>query len=165
MAASMRETVSEPKQPFWKVMLYILAITIGISVLIELTYLLPQFYGGIASILILIFSTLLCSYIINRKIAKYTYVLTDNELVFYKKIGKREKQILNVKFQDIEWIKPVAMVNRQEKYKKTYGLSCRLRGEDIYTCQYKQNGKTRRFIFQPSKAFYRELMKKIAKKG
>lgn len=161
MAALIRHTVSESKRTLWQNILYVLGLVLGINLLVELTNFLPKKAGSYVSIAILVFVAGLCSYLINRRLAQYTYILIADELIFYKQIGKRENKILNIKIQDINWIKPVNEMPRSKACKKIYGLACKLKGKGVYGGEFKQNNKTYRFILQPSEELLSELLKQI----
>ncbi|GAB6086055.1 hypothetical protein [Alkaliphilus crotonatoxidans] len=163
MAALIRHTVSESKKSLWQNIRFILIVVIGINLLVELTNFLPRKAGSIVSIVILIFVAGLCSYIINRRLAQYTYILIADELIFYKQIGKKENKILNIKIYDINWIKPVDEMPKSKTCKKIYGLACRLKGKGVYGGEFNQDNKTYRFILQPSEELLNELGKQIKK--
>ncbi|ABR46321.1 hypothetical protein Amet_0078 [Alkaliphilus metalliredigens QYMF] len=161
MAAMIRHTASEPKKPFWQTMLKIIGALLVINLFVELTNFMPKNYASIASVMILLISTGLTSYLINRNLAKYTYILIEDDLIFYKEIGSKEKKVLDVKIYDIQWIKPIQALDKQEKCNKTYGIACRLKGKGVYVGQYENDGKINRFIFQPSEGLLEELQKQI----
>ncbi|KAB3537825.1 hypothetical protein F8154_02265 [Alkaliphilus pronyensis] len=156
-----RCTASEPQPPLWRLILYIVGIVLSINFLVELTNLLPKNLAAIASILILILTAALCSYIINRKLAKYTYILIENDLVFNKQLGRRENRVLDVKIYDIDWIKPIQEAREKVKYKKTYWLTCKFTGSDIYVGRFMRNNQIYRFVFQPNESLRKELYKQI----
>ncbi|MCC5911102.1 MAG: hypothetical protein JJT76_11765 [Clostridiaceae bacterium] len=161
MAIMIRQTVSAEKKSFGQTMAYIFGIVISINILIELTNLLPVKYATVSSILVIIGCAIVCSHVINRKIAKYTYVLLEKELIFYKEIGTREKKVLNIKIQDIEDIKPVKKVHKGKGCSKVHCLTSKLRGKGVYIGHYRVGEKLHGFIFQPNQDLYRELMKDI----
>lgn len=161
MAALIRQTVSEPQKPLWKNIFYVLAVVLGINLAVELTNFLPKTIAGIASVIILIFSAVFISYLLNRKLAQYTYILIEDELIFYKQLGKRENKVLNVKIYDLDWIKPIDQLAKKEKIKKVYPLSCSLKGEDIFVGQFKENGKVYRFIFQPNDGLHKAIKRQM----
>ncbi|WP_026477246.1 hypothetical protein [Alkaliphilus transvaalensis] len=165
MASLIRQTVSEPKKPFWQNMMYILAIVLIINVLVELTNFLPRGMAGIVSILILVLAGIFCSYLINRKLAQYTYVLIDDELIFHKQLGKREHKVLNVKVYDLDWVRPIDEVTDKGEAKKIYSLSCKLKGEEIYVGQFERENKIYRFIFQPNETLYKAIDKQLKVKS
>lgn len=162
MAALIRHTVSEPKKPFWQNLLYVLTMVLGINILVELTNYLPRKPAAIVSVGILVFAAALCSFLINRKLAQYTYILIEDELIFYKQIGKREIKILNIKVDEINWIKQIDLVSKEKKAKKIYGLACKLRGKGVYVGEFQQNNSLCRFIFQPSEDLYHELKRLVS---
>ncbi|SCX79960.1 hypothetical protein [Alkaliphilus peptidifermentans] len=161
MSTLIRHTASEPQKPLWKIIIYIIGIVLAINYLVELTNLLPKNIAAIASVLVLILTAALCSYVINRKLAKYTYLFIENELVFYKQIGKRENKVIDVKTWEMEWIKPLHEVNQKIKYKKTYWMSCRFRGPSVYAAQFKRNNHLYRVVFQPNESLHKELYRQI----
>ncbi|MBM7614733.1 hypothetical protein [Alkaliphilus hydrothermalis] len=161
MAALIRQTVSEPQKPLWKNILYVLAVVLGINLAVELTNFLPKAIAGIVSVIILIFSAVFISYLLNRKLAQYTYILIEDELIFYKQLGKRENKVLNVKIYDLDWIKSMDQLAKKEKVKKIYSLACRLKGEDVFVGQFKEDEKVYRFIFQPNDGLLKAINRQI----
>jgi len=162
MAALIRQTVNEPQKPLWKNVLYILAVVFGINLSVELTNFLPKTIAGITSVMILIFSAVFISYLLNRKLAQYTYILIEDELIFYKQLGKRENKVLNVKIYNLDWIKPINQLAKKEKVKKVYSLACKLKGEDVFVGQFKEDGKVYRFIFQPNDGLCKAIKRQIS---
>ena len=160
MAAMVRQEVKEEKKPFLKTAAYIFFVVLVVSLLVELTNKLPQTIGGIVSIIILVGTMVYCSYIINRKLAKYTYILIERELFFYKQIGKREKEILQIKLKDLEWVKPLREVKGEKRIKKrTYILTCRAKDKRNYVGQFTQGDKKYRVIFQPQEDLKKHIVK------
>lgn len=161
MASLIRHTACEPPKPLWQNLLLVLGIALGSNVLIQLISLLPSKLAALASIALLVFAARLCSYVLNRKLAKYNYLLIDNHLIIKKQLGKRENTVLDIKIADIKWIKPIGEFKRDKKYKKSYYLSCRLRGAAVYICEYTKDSKNYSFVFQPNDPLARELIKQI----
>jgi len=159
MPMLIRHTACESPKPLWQNLLFIIGIVFGLSFLVQIINLLPPKLDAVASLAILVVAARLCSYIINRKLAKYNYLLIDNQLIIQKQIGKRENTVLVVETSDIERIKPIKEFIKEKRYKKSYYLACRLRGEDVYSCEYAKNNKSYRLIFQPNEVLLKELIK------
>ncbi len=146
--------------------LYVLGIFLGINALIYISNKLPPLYGGLVSIGIIIGAGVLTSYLINRKLAEYTYTLIDNELMIFKRIGSREKLMMKMKVSDIESIVPLEEEDRgtgekKQKVKRTYTYSCRLRGEGLYVGILRDGKHRVRFMIEPEKSFVDALQKSM----
>ncbi|KAB3531804.1 hypothetical protein [Alkaliphilus serpentinus] len=164
MAALIRHTACEPQKPLWQTLLSIVGIVLGINFLVQMIHLLPAKLAALASIAVLLFSARVCSYLINRKLAKYSYLLIDNQLIIQKQLGKRENAILDIKISDIQWIGPLREFKKEKKYKKTYYLACRTRGDKVYVCEFTKNYKSYALIFQPNEAIAKELKGQLGNK-
>ncbi len=163
MSATVRHTVSEPKKPFWQNILYVMVVVLGINLLVEFTNFLPKGMAAIVSVLILIFAAGFSSFLINRKLAQYTYILIADELIFIKQVGKRENKVLNLSLHEIEWIKPIGEVTEKKKCEKIYSLACKLKGKGVYMGQFKKENKLYRFIFQPNEALCNAIKRQVQK--
>lgn len=161
MSVMIRHTVSEPKKSFWKVMILIFIIAILINISIELTNYLPSKLAMFISIGVVILSVVICFYIINRKIAKYMYIIINGTLTINRQIGNKEQTLLYIKIKDIECIRPMEFIKEEGNCDKTLRLCCKLRGIELYFAQYRENGKLHRFIFQPDQRIYNEILRQI----
>ena len=161
MSALIRHTTCEPQRPLWKTMLYLFGLIIGIQLSLVLISKLPRLLAGTMNSVIVVAAVTAIIYFARRKMARYTYLLIADEIIFYKQVGKKETKILKLKVSDIEWIRPINKVKKLTKCQKTYILTNRKRGTGVYIGQFKQNNESFRFIIQPSEALYNEIQANI----
>jgi|GEM_PF-3789890 len=161
MSALIRHTTCEPQRPLWKTALYLFASITGIQLALLFISKLPRLLAGTINSVIAVAAIAAIIYFAKRKMARYTYLLIADEIIFYKQVGKKETKILKLKVSDIEWIRPIDKVKRLTKCEKTYILTNRKRGTGIYMGQFKQNNESFRFIIQPSEALYNEIQANI----
>ena len=157
MSALIRHTNSEPQRPLWKTALYLFGLIIGFQLTLVFISRLPKLLAGPMNSVVVVAIIAGTIYFVKRKMAKYTYLLIEDEIIFYKQVGKKETKVLKVKVNEIEWIRPIDKVKKLTKCPKTYILSCRTKGKGVYIGQFKQNNTSLRFIIQPSDALYNEI--------
>ncbi len=145
--------------------MYVAVIILGINGLVMIGNLLPPLWGGILSIVVIILTVLLTSYLLNRKLAEYIYSIIDNELLVFKKIGSREKMMLKVKLRDVTEIIPLKEErekNQGKKVKRTYMFSCKLKGDSLYVGKFQEGKHQYRFIIEPNPGFLKALHREIS---
>lgn len=145
--------------------LYVAVIILGINGLVMISNMLPPLWGGVLSIVVVILTVFLTSYLINRKLAEYIYSIIDNELLIFKKIGSREKLMLKVKLWDITEIIPLKedRENQGKKVRRTYMFSCKLKGDSLYVGKFQEGKHKYRFIIEPTPGFLKLLRREIEK--
>lgn len=161
MSALIRHTNCEPQRPLWKTAAYLFALIASFQVLSELVDRLPRLLSETMSYLSLFALLGSIVYLLKVKAVRYTYLLIEDELIFYKQVGKKEAKVLNVRINEIEWLRPIESARRLEKCEKTYILTCKTKGAGVYIGQFKQNGDCYRFIIQPCPELYSEIIANI----
>lgn len=107
---------------------------------------------GIAIILVL-----LAVGFIGRSKIKYKYFLIDNKLVIHKLKGTSHSVEEVVDFKDVHFLgKRCNYKNKVRSRRRTSYLS-HYYNSDRYLCVYKKDGKYKRFYFQPTKNFIKNM--------
>lgn len=104
--------------------------------------------------------------VLMRKVVDYKYMLIDSDLIFYRILGSRETAVLNVNLGDIKIIAPVGseQLKKWRKADKKYNLSTSILGRNQYCGVFCKNGKTCKFLFQPSEKLIKLLSRDISDK-
>ncbi|WP_066503953.1 hypothetical protein [Abyssisolibacter fermentans] len=158
----MREELEKEHKPLWKIILIIIFSIIALNYLITLCNKLGDKYAGIASIIVLISSIIICGLLITKLLASHVYVLLQSSLIFEKKIGKKSNTILKIKLKDIEFIKPYKEVEETKNVVSTYKFTCRRNSNKIHYGQFNVDDKKYGLVFQPSDNFLKAIEKKMA---
>ena len=158
-----RHTVSEPKKTFLPTVLIVIGIVLAINFAVHVINLLPGSYGGLGGFVLILALAVYTSRLMNRKLATYTYEWDGKKLTVQKKIGRRDKTMLELPRENIQWIRSMEEIRPQlpnmKRPRRTLALSCRLRGDDVYLLQYLDGKKTYRMIFEPGEKLHKELRK------
>lgn len=163
MENSFKEIVQKKQRPFWQILFFILVGVVAINLLITASNFLGEKYAGIASVVILISSAFVCSQIIIRYLASYSYRFVQGTLIFERIIGKKSKMILEIAMEEIESIKSYNEIEKAEKIIYTYNFTCDKEYESFYVGEFTKNGKKYRFIFKPSERFINLIISKKQK--
>ena len=163
-----RHTVSEPKKSFLRIVLIVIGIVIAVNFAVHLINLLPGSYGGLGGFFLILVLAIYTSRLMNRKLASYTYEWDGKKLTIQKRLGRRDKTMLELPRENIQWIRPMEEIRHQlpnmKRPRKTLSMSCRIRGEDVCLLQYRDGKKMYRVIMEPGEGLYKAL-KKVAKEN
>lgn len=164
MSALIRHTNCQPQRPLWKTGLYLFGLIVGFQVILDLGDRLPGLLSKIVNSISVLALMASIVYLLKIKAVRYTYLLIEEEIIFYKQVGKKETKVLNVRIDEIEWLRPIQKMKRLERCQKTYILSYKAKGIGVYMGQFKKNNECYRFIIQPSQELYNEIQANIHKK-
>lgn len=161
--------VQEPKRPVWQVLLLVVALVLGVNAAVVWTNRLPGGYGGLAGLLLILVLVFYSSRLMNRKLARYTYRWDGRELSVERRIGRKDKPLIEIPGSQLDWVRPLAQVKpqlgRMKRARKTMVYACRLEGEDVHMLQFHEGKRMYRMIFQPDKAMVKALQKTIRETG
>ena len=164
-----KHTVSEPKKAFLPTLLLVVGLVVAINFSVHLINRLPGGYGGPTGLFLIMFLAGYTSRLMNRKLAAYTYEWDGKQLKVLKKLGRREKTMLELPRENIEWFRPIEEVRPQlgkmKRPRKTLAMSCRVTGDKVYLLQYKDGSKIYRLILEPSEKLRKELKKAAKENG
>lgn len=160
MQSAFKEVVEKKQKPFWQILFFILAGVVLVNILITACNLLGEKYAGIASVVILITSIIICSRIIIKYLSSYRYRYVDDVLVFERIIGKKTKIVLQISIDEIDSIKPYEEVEKAEDVRYTYKFICDKQYNNFYVGEFTKNYKKYRFIFKPSQRFINLIISK-----
>lgn len=161
MQGMIKQTVSKKARPFWQVIIVVLLYVIGVNYLITLCNTLGGKYINIASLLILFFSLVVVALIIYRFLSKYMYLLIDDKIVFQKHIGNQNKKVLEIKLEEIQYLKPYKEIQSQKDIAHTYKFVCDREYDKFYVGEFMRDCKRYRFVFKPSERMINVLCRKI----
>ena len=144
--------VQEPARPTWQVLLIVVVLVLAVNAVVTWINQLKGGYGGIVGLLLIIGLALYSSRLMNRKLARYTYQWDGAHLRIKRKIGRREKELIEIPGQKIEWVQPAQTMEQQrhqlKRARKTLVFACRMKGEDVYVLQFQENGRIYRVWMQ-----------------
>lgn len=152
--------VEREKKPVFKIIL----VFIGLIVLIDFTLIIMnQFTEKIpyittfATIVLVLVS---CTFILMKYFSKYLYDFDEENLVFYRLIGKRDFHMLTINRKDLIYIKPIDQVDKDEKY--PYKFIFPENEEQIYMGEFKGENRERvKFLFTPNDEILKEIGNKV----
>ncbi len=163
-----KHTVSEPKKSFLNTALIVIGIVIFVNVAVHLINLLPGSYGGVGGFFLILALAIYTSRLMNRKLASYTYEWDGKKLTIQKRLGRRDKTMLELPRNNIQWIRPMEEIRHQlpnmKRPRKTLSMACRIRGDTVYLLQYRDGNRMYRVMMEPGEGLYKEL-KKVAKEN
>lgn len=160
MQNSFKEVVQKKQRPFWQILFSILFGVVAINSLITACNLLGEKYAGIASVVVLLASFVVCWQIITKYLSSYSYKLAEGYLVFERIIGKKVLTILQITLEEIDSIKPYSEVEKAENITRTYKFICDKDYSNFYVGEFTKEEKKYRFIFKPSQRFLNVITNK-----
>lgn len=162
---NIEHVVGEPQQPVWKVLLLVVALVLVVNLAVLGINRLPGAYGGLAGLFLIVVLALYSSRLMNRKLARYTYRWDGSELTVERKLGRRNKPLLEIPVDQIDWVRSLhelkPQLARMKRPRKTMAFACRLEGEGVYMLQFHEGKSLYRVIFQPSPAMAKAMQKKL----
>ena len=161
--------VQEPKKKVWQVFLIVLVLVIGVNITVLAINRMPGSYGGLAGLALIVVMAFYTSRLMNRKLASYTYRWDHQQLSIERKLGKRQKPLIEIPGDHIEWIKPMATIKpqlrRMKRPRKTLVYACRYEGDDAHLLQFRDGKTMYRLLFQPNQAMVKALTKTTKENG
>ncbi len=166
---TMEHQVQEPARPVWQVLLLVVTLVVGVNAAVVAINRLPGGYGGLAGLLLIVVLAFYSSRLMNRKLARYTYRWDGTQLFVERRIGRKDKPLIEIPGSQLDWVRPLAEVKpqlgRMKRARKTMVYACRLEGEDVHILQFHEGKRIYRMVFQPDKAMAKALMKTIRERG
>jgi len=161
--------VGEPSRPVWQVLLIVVTLVVGVNAAVVWTNRLSGGYGGLAGLLLIVMLVFYSSRLMNRKLARYTYRWDGKELQVERRLGRKDRPLIEIPGSQVDWVRPFAEVKpqlrRMKRVRKTMAYACRLKGKDVYMLQFHEGKRSYRMIFQPSEAMAKALVKTVKEKG
>lgn len=142
----MEQIVERQKKSTFKTLLAI----IGLVILIDFIIFIMNRYvedlsPHIANILVILLVVISCSFILIKYFSKYSYILEEDQLIFYRVIGKRKFEMLRIDQPDLVYIRPY----KDEKY--TYNFTFDKKGKELYIGGFIDDNRRMSFLFSPNK--------------
>lgn len=154
----MVEIVERKDKPYLQVFASVIGSVMLIDFVIFIANKYTEKYPYLTNIIVLFLLVFTCSTIIIKYFSKYSYALEDDQLIFYRLIGKRTFPMLQLDLDNISKIKPYSDNEEIDfKYKFIFGKDYK----DAYIGKYNENEREYYFLFVPSTKMYNELCKKI----
>lgn len=150
----MEQIVERQKKSSWKTFL----ILIGFVVLIDFIIFIMNRYVEdlspyIANIAVIFLVVLSLSYILIKYFSKYSYIIEEGQLIFYRVIGKKRFQMLRIDSHNLINIRPYK--GEDEEY--TYNFTFDKKGEDVYIGGFIDNNRKTSFLFSPNENILKKL--------
>lgn len=165
---NMEVKVQEPKKPVWKVFLLVVALVLGVNAAVVVTNQLPGGYGGLSGLLLIFLLAFYSSRLMNRKLATYTYRFDGQELQVERRLGRKDKPLIEIPIAQVEWVRPLEEVKpqlpRMKRARKTMYYACQVKGDDVYLLQFHEGSRRYRLLFQPGDQMAKALTKAMKKK-
>lgn len=133
---------------FLVIILFAILIDFIIFIMNKFTNTLPY----ITTILTVFLIVISCSYILIKYFSKYSYILTKEQLIFNRVIGKRKFEMLRIDLENIIDIK-LYKNNKKTNYKFIFDTS----EDNIYIGRYKTDKGINNFLFSPNEKILKEL--------
>jgi predicted protein tyrosine phosphatase len=96
-----------------------------------------------------------------RYISVYVYKIGKDSIIFAKKTGSRENDILFVKFDEILNMKDYKNMEPNTEVRATYYFVYGDMEDQCKVCEFKKENKLYRFVFSPSERILRILDRKL----
>lgn len=156
------EELRKTRNSFIKNFIIILFLVVFMNVAITSTNYLPAYRNVISFVIVIVFVSLLLVYVID-KASIIIYNLDEHEITFKKRRLNNEVTILSVPISEIHNLEKVKFNNSNTKLADTYYFVYTMynKNNDIYYCDFIEDGKMYRFIFRPSERILRILEKKV----
>ena len=141
-----------------KVFTSILGIIIAINLAVVFINRLEPITAGIASIALILAVMGLTYRVMNRMVTEYNYILTDKKVIFEKVVGRREKPVLDISYEDILYLEPA---NNGDIPDKVYYFLCNRKAPGRFIMGFAHKHGTNAVIFCPSSKMVETIKKKI----
>ena len=152
-----KEVISKRPLPLVLLWIFILVSLLALKEIIEISSLsniVEERYLSYGISIILIFVAI--DFIRRCKI-KYKYFLIDNKLVIHKLKGTSHSVEEVVDFKDVHFLGKKCNYKNKVKARKTTNYLSHYYNTDRYLCVYKKDGEYKKFYFQPSKNFVKNI--------
>lgn len=133
---------------FLVIILFAILIDFIIFIMNKFTNVLPY----VTTIITMFLVVVSCSYVLIKYFSKYSYILTKEQLIFNRLIGKRKFEMLRIDLEDIIDIK-LYKNNEKTNHKFIFDEV----ENNIYVCRYKTDKDINSFLFSPNEKFLKEL--------
>ena len=132
--------------------------------LITLTNKLPSNRNQVSLILIAAFAILIFL-LLERLTSVYVYKIGKDSIIFAKKTGRREHDILHVKLDEVINMRDVIDMEPNSEVRETYYFIYSDMKAGCKVCEFKKENKLYRFVFCPSERILRILDRKLDHHG
>lgn len=152
-----KEVISKRPLPLVLLWIFILVSLLALKEIIEISSLsniVEERYLSYGISIILIFVAI--DFIRRCKI-KYKYFLIDNKLVIHKLKGTSHSVEEVVDFKDVHFLGKKCNYKNKVKARKTTNYLSHYYNTDRYLCVYKKDGEYKKFYFQPTKNFVKNI--------
>lgn len=161
MKGMIKQNVSKKAKPFWQIIIGAFLYVVVVNYLITLCNTLGRKYVNFASLAILFLSLLVVVIFIYRFLTGYEYLLIDNKLIFKKHARNRDKKLLEIEVNEIQFLKPYKEIKSKKDISYTYRFVCDREYDKFYVGEFTREGKRYRFVFKPSERMINILYKNI----
>jgi hypothetical protein len=161
MGCIIRERDHQDRIDGKRAFLSIVGLILMINVIVIVINKLEPIAAGIASLCLMLAVMALTYRVITRKVIEYNYALTDWGLVFERVIGRSEKPLLEVSFDDVTMLK----AGGPDRSIKTYYFLCDRQNPNKQTLVYKSKGREVAVVFNPSDKMLEAIQKRIRQAG
>lgn len=120
---------------------------------------------NIVSIGLIIVFGVMIFLLMERYLSVYVYKIGKDAIIFAKKTGNREHDILYIRLDEIENIKDLRDMEPNSEVKETYYFVYGDMEEGCKVCEFKKENKLYRFVFLPSERILRILDRKLNHHG
>ncbi len=114
------------------------------------------------NIVVILLIIVTCSLIIIKYFSKYSYTLSEQELIFHRIVGKRAFEILRLDLDNLLYIKPY---NKEDIKKPIHKILFSNEYENAYIGKFSQNRTYQYLVFKPSKKMVKLINKNINKRS
>ncbi|HBH11654.1 MAG: Uncharacterized protein XD91_0134 [Clostridiales bacterium 38_11] len=99
--------------------------------------------------------------LMERYLSVYVYKIGKDTIIFAKKTGNREHDILTVNLDEVINMKDFKAVEPNSEVRETYYFIYRDMEDECKVCEFKHENKLYRFVFSPSERILRILDRKL----
>ena len=161
--------VEEPQRPTWQIILLVVALVVGINAVVMFANRFPGSFGGLIGLVLIFVLAFYSSRLMSRKLARYTYRWDGRELAVERRLGRKNKPLLEIPGKQIDWVRPLEEVRpqlaRMKRVRRTIAYACRTKGKDVYMLQFHEGTRRYRLIFQPSDPMVKSLVRQAKENG
>ncbi|HLR34572.1 MAG TPA: hypothetical protein VK071_04495 [Tissierellales bacterium] len=143
------ETIEKENKSVLKTFLVIIISVILIDFFIFICNNYFNKWPYLTNLIVILLTMFICSLIVLKLFSKYSYILTEQEFIFYRVIGKRNLELLRFNLEDLVHIEPY---NKEKGFEKPmYKFIFPKEYENAYVGKFISNGTYHHFLFKPSK--------------
>lgn len=119
----------------------------------------------LVSISLIIVFGIMIYLLMERYLSVFVYKIGKDTIIFAKKTGRKENDILLIKFDEIINMKDIKDMEPNLEVKETYYFIYSDIEENCKVCEFKKENKLYRFVFCPSERILRILDRKLEPHG